>query len=1087
MNVHLKNLVLATVVFVALWMAIPAAAQSDTATLSGTVMDSTGAVLPDVQIVARNMANGLRRQVKTNHEGIFVVPMLPPGTYSIMASRTGFANIEVPDVVLNANDRRVLQLRLQVGGTHESVTVAASGVEVETSPATGTTIDQKLVETMPLNGRTLQALISLTPGVVTSNAAGSGQFSVNGMRSNFNYFTVDGVSANIGVADGMLRSESSGALPGWSAMGMTNNLVSVDALQELRVSSSTYSAEFGRQPGGQVQLTTKSGGNSFHGTAFEYVRNDMFDAFDWFLKQNAVLNNAVKKPPLRQNNFGATLGGPIIKDKLFFFASYEGLRLRQPNSNTFALPSNELRADAPAALKPLLNAFPVALNPEDPAKGGVRSGVSSNNYIAYSSPSQQDASSIRIDWAMHPKLTVFGRYNYAPSSSGIRALATLNPGATHTTTVTGGATWMASNSLTNEFRFNWSRNTLVNSYEMDNFGGAVVPLESDLFPAGFNLSNAKIRYSFLGKSTFNLGDNRQNLQRQFNVVNNVSWLRGSHLFKMGGDYRRLAPVYGPIENAINIEFATAALMLQPGGPRATKWEITTHDPVTLINQNLSLYAQDTWKATSNLTLDYGVRWDFAPVPDIDQDPGIMTVLNYPDLDNLQVAPVGTPLYPTQYTVFSPRFGAAYNLITRNGYNVVVRGGYGLYYDIGQGSALYSSTNMFPHYRKYGVTYDAKNPVATSIPFPIASGVITQLPEKSITPPFATSAGAAFSVVEPGYTKPRTHQWNVSVEQSMGSAQKLTVSYLGNAGRRLLRKFDHVLTNHPTLGSARLMVTTNAEGHGDFSDYHALQTQYMVHAKAVTVLTNWTWSHAIDTNDSDYAVTKLAEEWDQAKDRGTSSFDRRHMFNVAITYDVPRLKADAFGWAAPVIRGITNGWSLQGIAKAQTAAPLDVTVTRDIGFGSYPFRVDGPIAGVPLWIEDTSKGVGGGRRLNPDAFSIPVEPRNGSMARNSLRGNGAYQIDFALGRTVNLVGEKVKMEFRAEAFNVLNHPLFRDPVESLGSISGVNGVYIPGSFNANSTFGKSATMLNRAIGVDGLNSLYAMGGPRSFQFGIKLRY
>lgn len=1083
MNRHLRNLVVTAMMVLAFSNVIPAAAQSDTATLSGTVTDSTGAVLPDVKIFARNMASGMRRSATTNQEGIFVIPMLPPGTYTIVAHREGFANVEVPDIVLHANDRRVLQLRLQVGGVAESVTVAASVVEVETSPSTGTTIDQRLVERMPLNGRTLQALINLTPGVVATNSAGSGQMSVNGMRSNFNYFIVDGVSANIGVSDSMLRSESSGAVPGWSAMGMTNNLVSVDALQELKVSSSTYSAEFGRQPGGQVQMTTKSGTNQFHGTAFEYVRNDVFDAYDWFLAQDAAKDKTIKKPPLRQNNFGATFGGPIIKRKLFFFASYEGLRLRQPSGNSFALPSTEIRGEAPEAMKALLNAFPTAKNPEDPPKAGVRSGLSTN-YIAYSSPSQQDAGSIRVDYSVHPKLTVFGRYNYAPSNSSIRALSTLNPSETNTTTLTAGATWVASNNLTNEVRFNWSRNRLVNSYEMDDFGGAIVPSESALFPPGFDTSNSKIRISLLGRSILNLGDNRENLQRQFNIVDNVSWLHESHLIKFGVDYRRLAPMYGPEKNSINIEFATAALLLQS---RATKWEMTTQDPVNLTNQNLSLYAQDTWRATSNLTLDYGVRWDLAPSPEIEADPGIVTVLNYPDLNNLKIAPLGTPLFPTQYTAFSPRLGAAYNLIAGKGYNVVVRGGYGMYYDIGQGSALASNVNMFPHYRKFTYTYSSANPVGTSVVFPFPSGLISELPSKSITPPFAASAGAAFSLVEPGYTKPRSHQWNVSVEQSMGSAQKLTLSYLGNAGRRLLRKYDHNLTNNPSIGTAKLMVTTNAEGHSDSSDYHALQAQYVVRTEALSVLANWTWSHAIDTNDSDYALTKIAGSWNQENDRGSSSFDRRHIFNVATTYDVPKFQADALGLAAPVVRGIMNGWTVQGIVKAQSAAPLDVTVVRDLGFGSYNFRVDGPVAGMPLWIEDHSRGVGGGRRLNPDAFSIPVEPRNGNMPRNSLRGFAVYQIDFALGRTVNLSGERVKMEFRAEAFNILNHPMFRDPSGTLGVVSGVNGVYNPGSFSLSSAFGKSATMLNRAIGVEGLNSLYAMGGPRSFQFGIKLRY
>src|SRR6266536_1540775 len=273
-----------------LFGALPFAAhgQSASATLSGTVVDERGAVIPGAQVTVTNPATAFERQVVTNESGFFIVPLLPPATYSVSVQAQGFGPVKVPELVLNVGDRKALQIQLKAGDVNATVTVDSSAETVRTDGSVGTVVDRRFVANIPLNGRSLQSLISLTPGVVLAPGGSvggrdKGMFSVNGQRANANYFTVDGVSANVGNNTGAIFASSQavgGTLPALTVDGGTNGLVSIDALQEFKIQTSTYAAEFGRQPGGQISLVTRSGTNDFHGSVFDYVRNDLFDAND---------------------------------------------------------------------------------------------------------------------------------------------------------------------------------------------------------------------------------------------------------------------------------------------------------------------------------------------------------------------------------------------------------------------------------------------------------------------------------------------------------------------------------------------------------------------------------------------------------------------------------------------------------------------------------------------------------------------------------------------------------------------------------------------------------------------------------------
>src|SRR6266508_2849714 len=374
-----------------------------TATLTGRVTDSNAAAIVGAKVDANNIDTNLTFSTVTNDEGLFVIPNLPPGRYRMFVQKDGFQGIVKPDVTLHVQDIISLSFSMQLGSIIQSVTVEGGAPLIQKESATvGTVVDRQFVENLPLNGRSFQSLIKLTPGVVLTRAESQnqGQFSVNGQRANANYFTVDGVSANLGVSNSASLSQGdSGSLPGLTVSGGTNNLVSVDALQEFKILTSTYAPEFGRTPGAQISIATRSGTNDFHGTLFEYFRNDALDANDWFANSRRQ-----PKPALRQNDFGGVLGGPLYlprfgeggpaiysgKNRTFFFFSYEGLRLRLPLTQVTLVPSVASRQDAVPQTQPFLNAYPI------PNGQGFANGFAEFN-ASYSDPLTLDATSIRVD------------------------------------------------------------------------------------------------------------------------------------------------------------------------------------------------------------------------------------------------------------------------------------------------------------------------------------------------------------------------------------------------------------------------------------------------------------------------------------------------------------------------------------------------------------------------------------------------------------------------------------------------------------------------------------------------------------------
>src|ERR1700739_2954577 len=458
-------------------------AQTGAATLSGTITDQKGALVPDVQVTITNEDTSVSVATKTNGAGIYSAPGLNPGRYRLFVEKKGLKQVDLRDLTLNVQDTVSRNFTLEVGGTSETIQVNGNGITINTTDASvSTVVDRQFVENIPLNGRSFQSLILLTPGVTAALGAitnSTGEFSVNGQRTESNYYMVDGVSANTGMAG----LSGVGATPAETSLGTTQSLVSIDALEEFRINTSTYSAEYGRTPGAQISFQTRSGTNTWHGSLFDYFRNDALDSNNWF-------NDAAGLPKTaeRQNYFGGTAGGPIRipgfyngKDKTFFFLSYEGLRLVVPQpAFTVDVPDTALRQDSPIAIQPILNAFP------------FQNGAEQGNGLAlftgsYSSPSSLDAYSIRVDHNFTEKLRIFGRFADTPSNSLRRNVpddfASLENNTSDIRTVTIGATSLISPRVTNELRFNYTYNTNGELLSLDNFGGAT-PLASAQFAPG---------------------------------------------------------------------------------------------------------------------------------------------------------------------------------------------------------------------------------------------------------------------------------------------------------------------------------------------------------------------------------------------------------------------------------------------------------------------------------------------------------------------------------------------------------------------------------------------------------------------------
>lgn len=1048
----LRSRTLATI-FSILTLVACANSQSPNANINGQVLDASGGAIAGADIVAIDDLTGVHYTASTSSEGIYFLRGLPPGPYRLQVSKPGFKTIIKPDITLNVQDAVSLNFSLPVGAQMETVTVEGGTSSINAESATvSTVVDRRFAENLPMNGRSFQSLVELTPGVVVtaSNGYDDGQFSVNGQRSDANYWMVDGVSANIGVSVANPGSGLAGSLGSFSVLGGTNSLVSVDALQEFRIQTSTFAPEFGRTPGAQISIVTRSGTNRFTGTLFDYLRNDVLDANNWFADEAGLA-----KPRERQNDFGGTLGGPIFKNRTFFFFSYEGLRLRLPQTTLTTVPDLAARSTASPALRPYLNSYPTPNGPDDPSTGLAQFNAS------YSDPASLDAYSLRLDHTLTRHLIIFGRYDYSPSSIEQRgtggALNDVFASRIVTQTATVGGTWTVSDKVLNDARFNYSRTNGSGSQRLDGFGGAE-PITSLPVPSPYSSQNAAFAFDIADGTggLLNIGKGQNNTQKQFNVVDTLSVQHGSHALKFGVDYRRLSPKLDPT--------LYRQLALFADVPSAESGDllfsyIASSQGSTLLFQNLGAFAQDTWRATSRFTLTYGVRWDVDFAPDATEGPSFPSVTGYDlkNLSSLQLAPAGTAPFRTRYANFAPRLGVAYELFPAARWATVLRAGVGVFHDLASGQV---GNLIWQSDYPYGAS---KFGFGGSFPLDAA----TAAPAPFVPPGGGEGTITAFN---PHLKLPYTTEWSAAIEQELGKRQSLSLTYVGASGQDLIQTAD-IFPVQASFSQAILVDNTAT------SNYNSLQVQFRRQvAQGLDLLGSYTWAHSIDdaSAGSFGSTSNTYVPGAQSQNRGPSDFDIRHSFSLGLSYEVPSPKSN------PLISSIVQGWSLQSSVQAHSAPPVNITDSElsTLLNGVAAIRPD-VVLGEPLYLYGSN--YPGGKAFNPAAFTPPpLDPntgapiRQGDLSRNTMRGFDAVQWDFAVHRDFPL-HESIKLQFRAELFNILNHPNFASPVGNIFSPQ----------------FGLSTQLLGQSLsngnvaGGGGLSPLYQLGGPRSIQLALKL--
>jgi hypothetical protein len=1051
------------------WSALHA--QTGNASLTGRVTDQSKGVVAGAHVTVTNIGTNDTRSTITSSDGNYSVNALPPGSYKIEIEKPGFENIVKPNLVLHTEDAIEINFELQVGSSSQTITVTDSVGQIDTSPAVSMTVTHEFVEDMPMNGRSFQDLIQLAPGTVTN---GNGYYSIDGQRTDANNFTVDGVSANLGGvynAAGNVNANSaaglSGNSPSQTALGTTQSLVSVDALQEFKIQTSGYTAEYGRNPGGQVSLTTRSGTNDIHGTLFEYLRNTAFDA-----KSYAEDQYNEPKAAEHQNDFGGTIGGPLVipklydgKDKTFFFISYEGLRLLTPNFEGEYVPTQAFRNWASPSIQPYLNSVPLP-NPgslgnqdgctiPDPSTG-LPTACDALYTRSYSNPSSIDNVSVRLDQNVGQRFHIFLRYADTPSSTS-SSTEELRRQEINTHTWTAGATINISSTLVDDLRFNYSRDE-EGGFTTEQAVGGSVPLARDLLiPSAYD--NAFAGGTFYGSVpgtsllVYTGFGGFGSTQHQYQVVDTLTWTRGNHGLKVGGDWRRLTPT------TVNGQYSSYAepqsLNAFEQGYASTV-QVGATAPGAPVFDNLSLFAEDHWRVTSRLSIDYGLRWEFNPPPGPSNGyyPATLTSSN---LATATLAPAGTAPYKTSYDHFAPRFGFAWNAIPSTQHAVTVRGGFGIFYDTGQQAIGAAYNGAYPFF--------VNGPTLTNVPFPLSDAALAP-PSLNVplTPPYPNLS----ELTSPSLTLPYTEQWNLSIDEALNSRNTLTVSYVGNEGKKLL--FTGYYQGAPgTPVSPNFANGLNFTYNGSKSSFNALQVQDRGRiANGLDFVGSFTWAHGLDDVSSNLGNGN-------APTYGNSDNDLREVLNLALNYQTPTVGSS--GWE----RVLTQGWVIANRFSTQSGFPINiyqdefVLLSNGTALGYFPDLVPG----VPIYLHGSAADVGGqpvpgNWRLNPAAFAlVPTDPitgipvRQGTLGRNFVRGPGFFALNTAVQRSFPIY-ERLHLIFRVEAFNILNHPNLDFPDPNL----------------SDSTFGQLGGS-TRTIGVN--NQLYAMGAPRSLQLSLKLQF
>ncbi|PWU09468.1 MAG: hypothetical protein C5B51_06195 [Terriglobia bacterium] len=1037
-----------------------APAQTVRGTILGTVTDPSGAVTPRAKVTVREVNTGLTRSEFTNNEGEYSIPQLPPGRYDLAVEAPNFKKTGLTGIELQVEERLRRDITLTVGQVTEVVAVEASASVVSTDSATvGNVVDNKKVTELPLNGRNFLQLNLLVPGANqgvkgSQNQTQGGSITVNGAREQSNNFLLDGMDNND------------------LAINQYAVAISTEAILEFKVQASTYSAEFGRSPGAQVNIATKSGGNQIHGVLYEYLRNNDLDAKNFFDRPGPI-------PGYKRNQYGGSIGGPIQKNKTFYFGNFEQARIRQGITKLATEPTTAMKSGDFSGV-PVTIYDPSSLHTvggtlvRDPFQGnripaGQISpvgqavlalypppngpGSSPANGFYTSSPTKTDdfvQFTARVDHRFNDNNTLFGRYSFSKEDrfdtfDSFCASANNVPGF-GCNTLNGGQQAVADyvrllgpNKI-NESRVSFTR--VRGGIFQQNMGHDI---STALGIAGTGRSPLDFGvpviiptgYDRLGEAT-NLPQDRHDNTYEF--ADSFSWTSGRHIAKVGAEIRHFQenflfdstargtltfnPFYtaqvsttaaGVVNAVTGTGNAIADLLL--GFPYTASVSrsfagINANTVAGLRQTSVNLFAQDDFRVLPKLTLNLGLRWEYN-APTTDKYNHLATFdPNFASSTPLPYLRIATPQTPNIYDAskreFAPRLGFAW---TPFGSKTVFRGGYGIFWDVKILNVILNSNLTAPFLTGYTFNQSTNGQPNINLANPYAGTGSPAIPNASwVENPFRD-----------GYLQ----QWGFNVQREIKPSLGLTAGYVGAKGTHLDHAYDY---NAPAptasftqaLRKYSMYAVINVRSPSASSVYHALQLSLEKRfSNGLSFLSAYTYSKSIDDaslwNGGVVDVTAFRLE------RGLSTFDTRHRFITSYTYDLPYGHGQRFGSSSPsVLNALFGGWQTNGIVTIQSGNPLDPTTGLQLSgtqTGTRPDAICEPNA----FTHDPAKW------FNTSCFANNFIGRYGTAGRNIIIGPPTHDFDFAMLKRFPLGREERYLQFRSEFFNAFNHPNFDNPI------------------------------------------------------------
>jgi hypothetical protein len=1116
--------------------AVSLSAQTFRGTILGTVTDAQGAVVAGAKVTAKNVGTGLERTTDTSADGSYALPELPIGTYTVTITLTGFQTTVTTGVTVDVSSERRVDAAMKPGQVSTRVEVAGDLLpQVETtSTEIGGTLTADSIESLPVNGRDYQKLIYMNPGVagspdqITDSPGSYGTFSMNGSRGRSNNFLLDGTDMNDGFRNDPAINEA-------GVFGDPATILPLDAVAELKVISN-YEAEYGRNSGAVIEIVTKSGNNSLHGSALEYLRTNQLGARNYF-------NNVGGENPFHNNQFGAALGGPIVKDHTFFYFDYEGQRETGAQGGASCVPDPaQITADiatigstpgesVSSAVTALLarNPYPA---PNIPGTfGGSLVGTEDSNCPNGPNLSTATIFSNKVDSLIGKVDQNFasglltGRYYFGNSTQSFpfaQLAGGLLPGfntvtPTRVQLVSISYVKNVSPSQVNEARLGWNR-----------FAEGFFPQDSTFNPNSIGLDSGVTSPFDFGLPKISVGSfspigatnsvPRSRVDSNWHFIDNYSWKTGRHDIKLGYEFRRTTIELiqdNTFRGKLSFGDLTSFLQGIPSSGKIAQGDTLRH----AIENNHSLYIQDEFRWTSRLTVNYGMRWDFFGV--VHEKNNLFYQMSAANGGTeLQVGSPGGPssLYNPDYNNFAPRVGLAYDLTGKG--ETVIRVGWGLFYDA-------FSQDIFLGHAPYncafcpGAAYAGVGPAAISSAGLSGNNV-------GAGPLFASPSSLGdFFGTAPNIRTPYVENFNLNLQHQLSNKVVLQVGYVGSIGTKLFRFRD---INQPSQAQITAYDTSPTGGcaggftapmcpiagfdgpNGAFnvprtaypnffyvnqeestanSNYNSLQTSLRVNGwHGLTSQANFVWSHSIDNaSDLEDFIPNAAQpnnSFNTAAERGNSNFDIRRRFTWNLGYELPR-----HGGALTKLK---DGWGVDSAVTLQDGQPFTLNYNFEGDYSGGGEGFDRPDVVGPI-----QYGRAPNNFLNLTSFQVPCTFGNttaisssgdsnclagsrhfGNLGRNILSGPSFKEWNFSVFKNTPIT-ERVNLQIRAEFFNLLNHPNFSNPeLPNYIADPATNGLDANGR-----SMGSLPLTATGDVGIG--NPFLGGGGPRGAQFAAKVTF